>query len=120
LSEVTDSFSGRPVLAKHRSFALHYPAAFVVAQIATDIPIYLFQTSHFGIVLYFMVGLKMSAAAFFSYWLIAFTSAMTMTAMFRMIGAAFPSFDAATKASGLAITGFFSYMGYVIKKPDMK
>ncbi|KAF2825384.1 hypothetical protein CC86DRAFT_383276 [Ophiobolus disseminans] len=120
LSEVTDSFTGRPVLAKHRSFALHYPAAFVLAQIATDIPIMLFQTSHFGIVLYFMVGLKTTAAAFFSYWLISFTSAMVMTAMFRMIGAAFPSFDAATKASGLAITGFFSYMGYVIKKPDMK
>ncbi|KAM0085468.1 hypothetical protein ACKRZS_002306 [Fusarium odoratissimum] len=42
-SEVTDSFSGRPVLAKHRSFAFYHPAAWCLAQIITDIPILLFQ-----------------------------------------------------------------------------
>jgi ABC-type multidrug transport system permease subunit len=54
LAEVTDSFVGRPVLAKHRDFALHHPSAFVFAQVITDIPIMLFQISHFRIVLYFM------------------------------------------------------------------
>lgn len=119
LSEVTDSFTGRPVLAKHRSFALHYPAAFVIAQIATDIPILLFQITHFGLVLYFMVGLKVTAEAFFIYWFVCFISAMAMTALFRLIGAAFPNFLAATKASGLIITCFFVYMGYIVTKPDM-
>lgn len=32
MSEVTDSFSGRPVLAKHKGFALFHPAAFCLAQ----------------------------------------------------------------------------------------
>ncbi|KAH7348031.1 multidrug resistance protein CDR2 [Pyrenochaeta sp. MPI-SDFR-AT-0127] len=119
LSEVTDSFSGRPVLAKHRSFALHYPAAFCIAQIVTDIPILLFQITHFGLVLYFMVGMKLTAEAFFIFWLVTFISAMAMTALFRLIGAAFPNFLAATKASGLIITCFFVYMGYIVTKPDM-
>jgi ABC-type multidrug transport system permease subunit len=120
LSEVTDSFSGRPVLAKHRSFALHYPAAFVIAQVATDIPFMLFQMTHFGILMYFMVGLETTASAFFTFWIIIFASAMAMTACFRMIGAAFPTFDAATKASGLLVSALFMYMGYMIIKPEMK
>jgi hypothetical protein len=37
-----------------------------------------------------------------------------------MIGAAFPTFDAATKASGLLVSALFMYMGYMIIKPEMK
>lgn len=120
MSEVTDSFTGRPVLAKHRSFALHYPVAFVLAQIAADIPVMLFQWSHFGIVIYFMVGLKTTAAAFFTFWIIVMASAISMTSLYRMIGAAFPTFDAATKVSGLVTSAFFVYMGYMIPKTAMK
>lgn len=119
LSEVTDSFTGRPILAKHRSFALYHPAAICIAQIVADIPILLFQITSFGLILYFMVGLKTTAAAFFTYWITNFVTAMSTTALFRMIGASFPTFDAATKVSGLAIVGLFVYMGYMIPKPEM-
>jgi ATP-binding cassette subfamily G (WHITE) protein 2 (SNQ2) len=120
MSEVTDSFTGRPVLAKHRSFALHYPATWVIAQVAVDIPVTILQLSHFGIVIYFMVGLKTTASAFFTFWIIILASAMAMTALNRMIGAAFPTFDAATKVSGLTTSAFFVYMGYMIAKPAIK
>ncbi|KAF3357286.1 hypothetical protein VD0004_g8799 [Verticillium dahliae] len=119
LSEVTDSFTGRPILAKHRSFALYHPAAVVLAQIAADFPILLFQVTHFGLVFYFMVGLRTTAEAFFTYWITNFMTAMSMTALFRLIGAAFPTFDAATKVSGLAVVALFVYMGYMIIKPIM-
>ncbi|KAI8942075.1 hypothetical protein NX059_000174 [Plenodomus lindquistii] len=119
LAEVTDSFVGRPVLAKHRDFALHHPSAFVFAQIATDIPIMLFQVSHFGIVLYFMTGFQYTAQAFFIFWLINLISALAMTQLFKFIGSAFPSFDAATKASGFIIVACFTYAGYMIPKPEM-
>ncbi|KAL6357064.1 hypothetical protein LRP88_10681 [Fusarium phalaenopsidis] len=119
LSEVTDSFTGRPILAKHRSFALYHPAAICIAQVVADFPILLFQVTHFGLVLYFMVGLKTTAAAFFTYLVTNFMTAMSMTAFFRFIGAAFPTFDAATKVSGLSIVALFVYMGYMIIKPEM-
>jgi ABC-type multidrug transport system permease subunit len=75
MSEVTDSFTGRPVLLKHKSFALFHPAAFCIAQIAADIPVILFQVSTFSLVLYFMTGLTSTAGAFFTFWalLIAIT-----------------------------------------------
>lgn len=119
LSEVTDSFTGRPILAKHKSFALHHPAAFVFAQIATDIPILLLQTTQFSLILYFMVGLRYTAPAFFTFWIVSLMTALAMTQLFRFIGAAFPTFDAATKVSGLVIVSMFVYMGYMIIKPLM-
>lgn len=86
MSEVNESFSGRPVLIKHKGFAYFHPAAFCLAQIAADIPVLLFQVSMFGLVLYFMVGLSMSAGAFFSYWIIVFTTTMVSAFQFaRMI-----------------------------------
>ena len=83
MSEVNESFFGRPVLIKHKGFAYFHPAAFCLAQIAADIPVLLFQVSMFGLVLYFMVGLAMSAGAFFSYWIIVFTT--TMVSAFKFV-----------------------------------
>jgi ABC-type multidrug transport system ATPase subunit len=119
MSEVTDSFSGRPVLAKHKSFALYHPAAFCFAQITADIPVLLFQVSIFSLVLYFMVGLKMDAGSFFTFWIIVFTTAMCMTALFRAVGAAFSTFDGASKVSGFLIAALIMYTGYMIRKPLM-
>jgi ABC-type multidrug transport system permease subunit len=66
-----------------------------------------------------MVGLNRTAEAFFTYWITNFMTAMSMTALFRLIGAAFPTFDAATKVSGLTIVACFVYTGYMIIKPEM-
>ncbi|CAG8960034.1 hypothetical protein HYFRA_00013222 [Hymenoscyphus fraxineus] len=119
MSEVTDAFAGRPVLAKHKQFALYHPAAFCIAQIAVDIPVLTFQITHFSLVLYFMVGFNVTAGAFFTFWVFLFAIAMAMTACFRAIGAAFPTFNAASKVSGLVVLVFIIYNGYMIPKPDM-
>lgn len=66
-----------------------------------------------------MVGLKLTAGAFFTFWVFLFATAMAMTACFRAIGAAFPSFDAASKVSGFLVSAFIMYNGYMIPKPAM-
>ncbi|CZR66015.1 probable ATP-binding cassette multidrug transport protein [Phialocephala subalpina] len=119
LSEVTDSFLGRPVLAKHKSFALYHPAAFCLAQIGVDLPVYMFQVSAFSLILYFMVGLTSSASVFFTFWFIVFSTTMCMTALFRAIGAAFSTFDAASKLSGFLVSSLLMYNGYMIPKTEM-
>lgn len=73
MSEVTESFKGRPVLLKHKSFAMYHPAAFCLAQIAADFPVLLIQCSVFSIVIYWMSGLRHTAAAFWTFWVILFT-----------------------------------------------
>jgi ATP-binding cassette subfamily G (WHITE) protein 2 (SNQ2) len=119
MSEVTDSFSGRPVLAKHKEFAFYHPAAVCIGQVMADLPLYFVQVSLFAIVIYFMVGLKETAGAFFTYWIFLYTTGLTMTAYFRFTGAAFASFDAASKVSGFSVTIFVTYVGYMIAKPQM-
>lgn len=42
-----------------------------------------------------------------------------MTTLFRMIGAAFSTFDGASKVSGLVVSISFTYVGYMIPKPSM-
>jgi hypothetical protein len=76
MSEVTESFKGRPVLVKHKSFAMYHPAAFCLAQITADFPVLLFQCSIFSVVIYWMSGLKHTAAAFFTFWIILFTTTL--------------------------------------------
>jgi ABC-type multidrug transport system permease subunit len=76
MSEVTDSFTGRPVLLKQKSFAFFHPAAFCVAQIVLDVPIILFQVSVFSLVLYFMVGLTPASGTFFTFWIIIVATTM--------------------------------------------
>ncbi|CAI7573472.1 unnamed protein product [Penicillium pancosmium] len=120
MSEVTESFKGRPILIKHKGFAMHHPAAFCLAQITADIPVLLFQCTIFSVVIYWMVGLKHTAAAFFTFWAILFTTTLCITALFRCIGAAFSTFEAASKISGTAVKGIVMYAGYMIPKPKIK
>lgn len=119
LSEVTESFVGRRILAKHKGFAYIHPMAIVLAQVLADIPVVLFQVSHFSIVLYFMTNLKLSASAFFTYWFVLIVCTLAMISFFRMCGAAFPTFDAASKVSGFALSAVIIYSGYLINKPQM-
>lgn len=76
MSEVTSSFSGRPILIKHKSFAFFHPAAFCIAQIVVDIPILLGQISAFSVILYFLVGLDKSAESFLTFWAMLISSTM--------------------------------------------
>ena len=119
LGEVTDSFTGRPVLAKHKAFALFHPSAFVLAQIATDLPILFVQVTQLALIVYFMVGLTVTAGAFFTFWVVTFAVAMCMTAVFRAIGALSANFDAASKISGFWLSAVIIYCGYFIPKPTM-
>lgn len=76
MSEVTDSFTGRPILVKHKSFAFYHPAAFCIAQIAADIPIIIIQTAILALPVYFMVGLVTYAGSFFTYYVVVFALSM--------------------------------------------
>jgi ABC-type multidrug transport system permease subunit/ABC-type multidrug transport system ATPase subunit len=119
MSEVTDSFAGRPILAKHKNFAFYNPAAFCIAQITTDVPILFVQVTIFLVILYWMTGLKATAAAFFTCWFIVYLATFVLTAFFRMIGAAFSNFYAASKVSGFSVGALVTYAGYMITKPKM-
>ncbi|KAF9691100.1 hypothetical protein EKO04_010842 [Ascochyta lentis] len=119
MSEVTDSFAGRPILAKHKNFSFFNPAAFCIAQITADVPIIFLQVTSFILILYWMTALKATAAAFFTCWFVVYLTTFVMTAFFRMLGASFTNFDSASKISGFSVTSLILYIGYQIPKPQM-
>ncbi|KAH7002660.1 ABC multidrug transporter [Ilyonectria destructans] len=119
MSEVVDSFTGRPVILKHRRFAFFHPAVTCVSQISADIPVVFLQIIVWSLVVYFMVHLSASASAFFTYFVILFMNNMCSIAMFRAIGAAAGTFDSASKISGYVISVMAMYTGYQITKAQM-
>ncbi|KAF8314186.1 ABC transporter [Clavulina sp. PMI_390] len=120
MTEVTASFTGRSILAKHKSFALFHPSSMVLAQVLADLPILVFQVSVFMLPIYFMTNLKRSGAAFFTLWIITYVTTLALTAFFRMIGFSFSTFEGASGVSGISIGLLILYAGYLIPQPSMK
>ncbi|ENH73484.1 ABC transporter ATP-binding protein/permease PDR18 [Fusarium oxysporum f. sp. cubense race 1] len=119
MSETITTFFGRPILAKHKEFAFYHPAAFCLAQIVADIPGLVFQVTLWAVIVYWMATLRATAEAFFTYWVVILANTFCMTAFFRLCGAAFPTFDAASKISGFVINAIATYTGFMIPKPEM-
>ncbi|KAJ5921329.1 CDR ABC transporter [Penicillium verhagenii] len=120
MAEVTGSFKGRPVLVKHKTFGYYHPAAYAIAILTAELPVVLFQCTIFSVILYWMVGLKATASAFFTFWIILISITLCVNALFRSIGAACSNLEVASKVSGVMMKGLVMYTGYMIPKPDMK
>ncbi|KAI9925375.1 hypothetical protein ASPWEDRAFT_46883 [Aspergillus wentii DTO 134E9] len=119
MSEVVDSFTGRPIILKHKSFAYIKPAAICLAQITSDIPTSLLQVTVWSLVVYFMTGLTSSASSFFTFWIVLFVTNMCSCSLFRAVGAVFGSFDVASQVSGYVIGIMAMYSGYQIHTTQM-
>jgi ATP-binding cassette, subfamily G (WHITE), member 2, SNQ2 len=111
LSELTNAYFARPILLKHKLFAFYRPAAYALAQLATDIPIVFVQITCFDLLVYFLSNLSRTASQFFINFLVLYLNTMTMYAFFRMMGALSASLDTATRISGICIQIVIVYGG---------
>ncbi|KAG0330231.1 hypothetical protein BGZ99_007092 [Dissophora globulifera] len=118
-AELPMAMQGRPILYKHKNFAMYRPSAFAIAQICVDIPLIMVQIFLFSFVLYFMSGLQLQAGKWFLFCLILFLTALCMTAFFRMWAAVSATFDAASRNSGLILLALILYSGYMIPYQGM-
>ncbi|KAI7832790.1 ABC-2 type transporter-domain-containing protein [Gamsiella multidivaricata] len=118
-AELPMAMQGRPILYKHKNFAMYRPSAFAIAQICVDIPLIIVQIILFAVVLYFMSGLQLEAGKWFFFCFILFLTAMCMTAFFRMWAAVSATFDAASRNSGLILLALILYSGYMIPYQSM-
>ena len=69
LLEILSLYEARPIVEKHRKYALYRPSADALASIISELPVKLLMTMSFNIVYYFMVNLRRTAGNFFFYWL---------------------------------------------------
>ncbi|KAI8092617.1 ABC-2 type transporter-domain-containing protein [Halteromyces radiatus] len=118
-SELVRFLMGRPILEKHKHYAMYRPSAYYIAQVVLDIPYALVQVLLFEICTYFMMGLNLTAGRFFTYFILLFFINMTMNGFFRFFGAIAPSFFVATQVTGVLLIALVTYTGYVIPYSKM-
>ena len=111
MSELTNAFSARPILLKHKLLTFYRPAAYALAQLITVVPLVFLQLMIFDLVVYFISGLIRSPSHFFINFLILYVNTMSMYAFFRMVGALSSSLDVATRVSGIGIQILIVYAG---------
>ncbi|ETS87461.1 hypothetical protein PFICI_01289 [Pestalotiopsis fici W106-1] len=119
MSEVIDSFAGRPVHLKHRGLAFNSPLSICIAQIFVDLPLNLLQITLWSLPVYFLVGLDSSASHFFTYWITLFITTLCCNSLFRLVGSCSQTFDGAAKYAGYIISIMAMYTGYQIPKTEM-
>jgi ATP-binding cassette subfamily G (WHITE) protein 2 (SNQ2) len=64
-----------------------------------------------SIIIYFMSGLARSAGAFFTFYLFVYTTYLTMTSFFRLIGTTMRSYDVAARLAAIIISLMVLYTG---------
>lgn len=119
LTELMKAVSGRAVVKRHEDYAFYRPSAVTIARVVMDIPVILVQVVVFGIIMYFMTNLTVTAGRFFIYLLFVYITAHLLTALYRMFASLSPEIDTAVRFSGIALNLLVIYTGYVIAKPQL-
>jgi ATP-binding cassette subfamily G (WHITE) protein 2 (PDR) len=85
----------------------------------SDIPVKFAIAVCFNIILYFMAGLRREPSQFFIFFLFAFISALTMSAVFRAIAASTKTISQALAVAGVSMLAIVIYTGFTLPRPYM-
>lgn len=117
LSELMKAVSGRSVIERHSDYAFYRPSAVSLARVLADLPILIIEVIIFGLIMYFMTGLDLTASKFFIYMLFVYVTTICLTALYRMFAAVSPTMDDAVRFSGIALNLLIVFTGYSLAKP---
>lgn len=117
--EISSQFSQRQIVAKHKAYAMYHPSIDALASMIAQYPIKFVNVAVFSVVVYFMVGFKREAGAFFVFLLFLFLASVTLSALFRTIAALVNRVEIALAIAGIILLVLAIYAGYVIPRPSM-
>ena len=80
----------------------------------TDLPNKILTSIFFNLTLYFMTNLRRTPSAFFTYYLFSFVCALTMSMVFRTIGAVSKTLAQAMAPAAVFILSLVIYTGFAI------
>ena len=114
LLEILSIFEGRDIVMKHRVFALYHPSAEGLSAVLTEIPSKVLLSMAFNFPVYFMSNLRRDPGRFFFYWLCVFLATMTMSHMFRCMGAIFNTFAQAMTFATTLLLALVLFTGFAL------
>ncbi|CAD1812249.1 unnamed protein product [Candida parapsilosis] len=119
LLEILSLFDARPIVEKHKKYALYRPSADALASIITELPTKLMMSMSFNFVFYFMVNFRRNPGRFFFYWLMCLWCTLVMSHLFRSIGAVSTSIAGAMTPATVLLLAMVIFTGFVIPTPKM-
>uniref|UniRef100_A0A6N2MTT3 sucrose-phosphate phosphatase n=1 Tax=Salix viminalis TaxID=40686 RepID=A0A6N2MTT3_SALVM len=106
----------RAMLSKERAADMYRLSAYFLARTTSDLPLDLILPVLFLLVVYFMAGLRMSAASFFLTMLTVFLSIVAAQGLGLAIGATLMDLKRATTLASVTVMTFMLAGGYFVKK----
>lgn len=117
--EMMSLYAQRPIVEKHARYALYRPSAEALASMLTGLPSKFLNSILFNIILYFMTGLRLTAGAFFFFFLASFLTMLVMSSLFRTIASVSRTLDEAIAPATIAVIGLVIYSGFPMPTPYM-
>ncbi|CAH2353807.1 pleiotropic ABC efflux transporter of multiple drugs [[Candida] railenensis] len=117
--EIFSLYEARPIVEKHKKYALYHPSADALASIITELPAKISVCIAFNLVLYFMINFRREPGHFFFYLLINFFATLAMSHLFRTIGASFKTLSQAMTPASILLYSLTFFTGFVIPTPKM-
>ncbi|CDR47608.1 CYFA0S34e00650g1_1 [Cyberlindnera fabianii] len=112
--EILSLFEARPIIEKHKQYALYHPAAEALASVISQLPFKAFSSLMFNLIYYFMVNFRRDPGRFFFYLLANVTSTFTMSHFFRLIGSMSSTLPQALVPGHIVLLGLSMFVGFTI------
>ncbi|KAL4806318.1 ABC-2 type transporter-domain-containing protein [Aspergillus unguis] len=117
--EILTLWQQRPIVEKHFKYALYHPSAEAISSIIVDMPAKLLVSVVFNLILYMMTNLRRTPGHFFIFYLFSFTTTLTMSNIFRWIGAISRSMAQAMVPASVFMMMLVIYTGFTIPVRNM-
>jgi ATP-binding cassette subfamily G (WHITE) protein 2 (PDR) len=119
LLEIMALFEARPIVEKHKQYALYHPSADALGSILTEIPSKIIICICFNVIYYFMINFRRNAGNFFFYLLMNLVGTFAMSHLFRSVGALFRTLSEAMVPASILLLALSLYAGFAIPTPNM-
>lgn len=117
--EMLTLWQQRPIVEKHDKYALYHPSAEAIGSLIVDLPAKAIVSVVFNLILYFMTNLRRTPGHFFVFFLFSVTTTLTMSNVFRWIGAVSRSLAQAEVPASIFMMILIIYTGFTIPVRDM-
>lgn len=117
--EIMTLWRHRPIVEKHHKYALYHPSAEAISSLMVDLPAKVAVSIAFNLIIYFMTYLRRTPGHFFVFLLFSMTTSLTMSNIFRWIGAVSRTMPQAMVPSGMFMMVLVIYTGFTIPTRDM-
>lgn len=109
--EIMTLWQQRPIVEKHDKYALYHPSAEAISSMIVELPSKMIVAVVFNLILYFMTNLRRTPGHFFVFFLFSVSTTLTMSNIFRWIGAISRSMAQAMVPSSIFMLILVIYTG---------